>query len=714
MVNANEGKLQRAPMVKVWVDSSTDGPAARDSYEILSAERRGAKVSEADLARVVYGSQESVDQMMRMRTLVDNDPIFNTDEDCFLSREERVYLSHRRALRAQQLLKLYNFDAAERGYLNTQIDETFGITIHEVMFAPTVLQQGDADQVAYWKPLIESYQVVGCYAQTELSHGSNVRGLRTTATFIPEDDEFEIHTPDLEAAKFWPGGMGKVCNHAIVMAQLVTKDKASGAETQHGVLPFIVQIRSCEDHHLMPGVTTIDIGPKVGTNTVDNACLTFDRVRIPRRNMLMRFQQMDRRGTYKSNENSKTAYASMIYIRGLMVGTSGMALAKSVTIASRYCAVRLQGYVQDDVSRPERAVLDYKTTQMRILPWAAMSYALLFTGKRMLLEYNQLAADLEQGKTGRMQYIHSVSCGLKSLSTLLASEGLNGVRECCGGAGYLLTSGLPQKFGNYQINVTGEGEAYLLPLQTTRYLLKFAQRAAMGDKAEDFPEDLRYIAEYFQESSSGKSRVMSAENDVLDVKKQLKAFEVRAAGLLFNMAEELNRLTRVEKFHPGDAFVRLQWDAVRVSHAHCALYILRAFGYGVDDVREHNSKESHEIMGVMRDNYVMFMTERDIGEFIQTGACSNGSARYIRRHMNDNLDVLRKNVITLMDGYMFSDRLLATAIGKYHGAPYQNLYDLAMRYEPLNRMDPLPTYEETLLPITKGTLLRPAGQRSRL
>ena len=41
--------------------------------------------------------------------------------------------------------------------------------------------------------------------------------------------------------------VGKTCNHAIVMAQLHTQGK------WHGVHPFIVQIRSMEDHTSLPG-----------------------------------------------------------------------------------------------------------------------------------------------------------------------------------------------------------------------------------------------------------------------------------------------------------------------------------------------------------------------------------------------------------------------------------------------------------------------------
>jgi acyl-CoA oxidase len=44
---------------------------------------------------------------------------------------------------------------------------------------------------------------------TEMSHGTNTKALRTTATYIPEEDQYELHTPDFEAAKCWAGALGK-------------------------------------------------------------------------------------------------------------------------------------------------------------------------------------------------------------------------------------------------------------------------------------------------------------------------------------------------------------------------------------------------------------------------------------------------------------------------------------------------------------------------
>lgn len=52
-------------------------------------------------------------------------------------------------------------------------------------------------------------QMLGCYAQTEVGHGSNLQALQTTATYLPETDEFELWTPTLESCKWWPGTLGR-------------------------------------------------------------------------------------------------------------------------------------------------------------------------------------------------------------------------------------------------------------------------------------------------------------------------------------------------------------------------------------------------------------------------------------------------------------------------------------------------------------------------
>lgn len=54
---------------------------------------------------------------------------------------------------------------------------------HFGLFVPTILGQGSGEQISWWLPRALNFKMVGSYAQTELGHGSNVRGLQTTAHY---------------------------------------------------------------------------------------------------------------------------------------------------------------------------------------------------------------------------------------------------------------------------------------------------------------------------------------------------------------------------------------------------------------------------------------------------------------------------------------------------------------------------------------------------
>lgn len=160
------------------------------------------------------------------------------------------------------------------------------LTVHFVMFLPALMGHGTAEQQVKWMGRAWSYEILGTYAQTELGHGTYIRGLETTATYDPKTQEFVLHSPTLTAYKWWPGGLGHSSNYAIVMAQLYSKGQC------HGVQPFIVQLRDEETHMPMPGIEIGEIGAKLGFNSVNNGFLGFKNVRIPRENMLMKNAQI--------------------------------------------------------------------------------------------------------------------------------------------------------------------------------------------------------------------------------------------------------------------------------------------------------------------------------------------------------------------------------------------------------------------------------------
>ena len=97
-----------------------------------------------------------------------------------------------------------------------------------------------------------------------------MQGLETTATLDLQTDEWVINTPSISGAKFWPGGMGRTATHAVVFAKMIIKGHS------YNVHPFLVPIRSLEDHKALPGVEVGDIGTKLGYATVDNGYLSFN------------------------------------------------------------------------------------------------------------------------------------------------------------------------------------------------------------------------------------------------------------------------------------------------------------------------------------------------------------------------------------------------------------------------------------------------------
>lgn len=111
----------------------------------------------------------------------------------------------------------------------------------------------------------QNMENVGCFALTEIAHGSNSRGMRTTATYDLESKSFIMHTPDFEAAKCWVGNLGKTATHAIVYAQLYTPDGKC-----HGLNAFVVPVRDPKTMLSYPGVTVGDLGEKIGLNGIDN------------------------------------------------------------------------------------------------------------------------------------------------------------------------------------------------------------------------------------------------------------------------------------------------------------------------------------------------------------------------------------------------------------------------------------------------------------
>ncbi|OQR81062.1 acyl-CoA dehydrogenase/oxidase, partial [Thraustotheca clavata] len=165
------------------------------------------------------------------------------------------------------------------------ISEALGIVLpldmHRKMFAPALQLSMSQEQWLKWKDIASSYRILGAYAQTELGHGSNIRAIETIAMYDKERQSIDLHSPTLTSRKWWPGGLGKTANFAVVYARLVADN------IDYGLHAFLVQLRDLKTHETLPGIELGDIGAKIGFNGVDNGFCTFNHVALPKESLLM-------------------------------------------------------------------------------------------------------------------------------------------------------------------------------------------------------------------------------------------------------------------------------------------------------------------------------------------------------------------------------------------------------------------------------------------
>lgn len=84
---------------------------------------------------------------------------------------------------------------------------------------------------------------MGAYGQTELGHGSNVKGLETVAVYDTATQTFKVTSPTDTSAKFWPGVLGQYCTHSVIQARTIVEGKDIGVQT------FVIELR---DANLKP------------------------------------------------------------------------------------------------------------------------------------------------------------------------------------------------------------------------------------------------------------------------------------------------------------------------------------------------------------------------------------------------------------------------------------------------------------------------------
>lgn len=493
---------------------------------------------------------------------------------------------------------------------------------------------------------IGTLELPGCFAMTETNHGSNVKGIETTATYHHQTKTFVIHTPNEWARKEYIGNAAMHGQKATVFAKLILDGK------DYGVSAFVVPLRD-KKGNLHAGVTIKDCGRKMGLNGVDNGVIYFNQVVIPAEDMLDRFAGVSEDGKFVSPiaSDNRRFFTMLGTLVGGRIGIprSGNAACKSgLTIAIRYGDQRRQFGPEGGTEVP---ILNYRTHQKRLMPLLANTYALHFS-----LQY--LTNRFINRKEEDMQEIEALAAGLKSFATWNTTATLQECREACGGKGYLSENRIDALKNDTDIYTTFEGDnTVLMQLVAKSRLTEFRQEFSNMNVFTI----LNYVADQAKTSIAEMNPITvrnTSDEHLLDPEFQLSAFKYRERDILTSAAKRLKRHID-DGMDSFDAFNVCQHHLIQVGFAYVERIILEQFILQVENTRDAGCKT---VLKKLCDLFALSQIDKNKGWYLEQGYMEGVKTKAIRKLVNQLCWEIRQDAVPLTDAFDIPDRCLAAPI----------------------------------------------------
>ncbi|MFN3839904.1 MAG: acyl-CoA dehydrogenase [Cyclobacteriaceae bacterium] len=493
---------------------------------------------------------------------------------------------------------------------------------------------------------IGTLQLPGCFAMTETGHGSNVRGVETTATYNHSDKTFTINTPHEAARKEYIGNAARHGQMATVFAKLIVDGK------DFGVNAFVVPLRD-KQGNVIDGITIKDCGRKLGLNGVDNGVIYFNNVVIPKEGMLDRFARVNEDGHFESpiTSDNRRFFTMLGTLVGGRIGIprSGNAASKSgLTIAIRYGDKRTQFGPEGAAEVP---ILNYRTHQRRLMPLLANAYALHFS-------LNYLTKRFVERTEEEMQEIEALAAGLKAWATWNTTATLQECREACGGKGYLFENRIGSLKNDTDIYTTFEGDNTVLmqlvaKSRLTEFKQEFSSMNAFGI--------LNYLAGQAATSITEMNPIIvrnSDEEHLLDPEFHKNAFRYRERDILVSVAKRLKRHID-DGMDSFDAFNVCQHHLVQVGFAYIERIILEQFHQAVEQTADERCQF---VLRKLYNLYAISQLEKNKGWYLEQGYMEGVKTKAIRKLFNQLCWDIRTDAVPLVDAFNIPDKCLHAPI----------------------------------------------------
>ncbi len=609
----------------------------------------------AALTRILEQGEEDI--IRKVKTII-SDPAFRYTESTDLHTKREQVLRWAHYLAEQGLGNIaYPKEYGGKGDMASYFAAMEALSFHDIslvvkfgvqfgLWGMSVYFLGTEKHHKKYLKQIGTLELPGCFAMTETNHGSNVKGIETTATYNHANRTFTIHTPNEQARKEYIGNAALHGRMATVFAKLVIDGK------DYGVSAFVVPLRDANGK-ILPGITIEDCGHKMGLNGVDNGVIYFNQVVIPKDDMLDRFSSVTDEGKFESPiaSDNRRFFTMLGTLVGGRIGIprSSVSTAKTgLTIAIKYGDQRRQFGPEGGEEVP---ILNYRSHQRRLMPLLANVYALHFSLR--YLTHRFLTRTEED-----MQEIEALAAGLKAFATWNNTHTLQQCREACGGKGYLTENRIDDLKNDTDIYTTFEGDnTVMLQLVAKSRLSEFKQEFANMNLFGM----LNYLGNQAKTSLSEMNPLIVRNTDddhLLDPGFHLNAFRFRERDILTSAARRLKR--HIESgMDSFDAFNVAQHHLIEVGQAYVERIILEQFQAAVARVTEAGCKA---VLTRLCALFALSQLEKNKGWYLENGYMEGVKTKAIRKMVNQLCWDIRQEAVPLVDAFDIPKSCLAAPI----------------------------------------------------
>ncbi|KAF9157427.1 hypothetical protein DFQ26_008740 [Actinomortierella ambigua] len=634
----------RLQAISGHLNSSSSSPA-------LSALIPAVKLDQKILSVLLDGE----DQTWRKWTFdLLKDPLFAFQYD--LHRNDAVILNQKRheKLTAMNVRPKWNEPMLPKHYAIqdalTYYDNALGTMAgaHFVLYSGAIRELGSEELKLKYLPSADSFKVRGCFALTELGHGSNPRGIETEARWDPREKCYILHTPTTTAQKYWIGAALMTAVNAIVWAQLYVPNPETSEYEHYGIHAFVVQLRDPKTFEPLPGITIRDCGAKSGLSAMDNGRIWFDHVKVARDHCLNKYGGVNEQGLYESVFTDKDARFGGQLVN-LSEGRVGIAnatrnLAKvALTTSIRYSLSRRQ-FGTRNLGEPEQLIMNYNLHQRRLYPLLATTYAHHFSSLR-LLELKKVAKDNPK----KTKEFHMASALTKALHSWHLLDTLQTCREACGGQGMKSSNRIGNMKADVDVMATYEGDNHVLMITVAK--------GSIGDYTPKKMPALASLKNTFQVGNVSDSTILSAEWQLALFEHHVLCASQRLQAALSASRQEQNarggEIENLDQLLDRHAALSQEFSRALAEH-----WILKALvekeTSGPNGASLTLVRQMHALWKIENDPYMLRRRYLDVE--VQERVSNLVSAVLQRVHENVNV---------LVDAWTVPDHLLGTIAGDW-------------------------------------------------